>query len=164
MHYSLIYYLLVIDLLDFLFFFFFAIINNIVENIFAHLSWSKHLIIYLKMYQLFKKSSTELQLADLMVDERLGPPRAWGVTQASLIVSVDIVSSCWATGFRKSFCYHHWAWLSSWGSILHWGWGETVGRNEIEGLTPACKGFISFLGTDTCGILKEQIKSKCQCM
>ena len=76
MHYSLIYYLLVIDLLDFLFFFFFAIINNIVENIFAHLSWSKHLIIYLKMYQFFKKSSTELQLADLIVDKTLGPPRA----------------------------------------------------------------------------------------
>ena len=69
MYYNLIYYLLVIDLLDFLFFFFFAITNNVVETIFAHISWSKHLIIYLKMYQLFKKSSTELQLADLMIDK-----------------------------------------------------------------------------------------------
>ena len=48
MYYNLIYYLLVIDLLDFLFFFFLAIINNIVETIFAHISWSKNLIIYLK--------------------------------------------------------------------------------------------------------------------
>lgn len=133
------------------------------ETIFAHISWSKHLIIYLKMYQFFKKSSTELQLADLMIDKWLGQPRAWGVTQASL-VSDGIVSSYWAAGFRKSFCYHHWAWLSSWWSILCWGWSETVGRNEIEGLTPACKGFISFLGTDTCEILKEQIKSKHQCV
>ena len=68
MYYNLIYYLLVIDLLDFLFFFF-AITNNVVETIFAHISWSKHLIIYLKMHQLFKKSSTELQLADLMIDK-----------------------------------------------------------------------------------------------
>lgn len=31
----------------------FAVINNIVESIFVHTSLSKHLIIYLKMYQLF---------------------------------------------------------------------------------------------------------------
>lgn len=54
MHCNLIYYFHEIGHLGFQFF---VIINNIVENIFVHAYWSKHLIIYLKTYQLFKKSS-----------------------------------------------------------------------------------------------------------
>lgn len=148
------------------------------ENIFVHTSWSKHLTIYLKTNQLFKKFSIDLQLADLMLDKRLGQqPKAWGGYpsishclrwHSELLLGCQIheIMSCKillhsgiiieldsphggpsATGMTT-----HWA--------LCWGWSETVGRNKIEGLTPACMGLISSLGTDTCGIIKEQIKSK----